>query len=182
MIYILGNGYLANKLNNFDYKNKKIVKSINEINADVEEIWHFASPNSSQNPERLIDSIKLTYDLINKFPDVFIVFGSSEAIDNDDTLYASVKKTIEMLLIENHKKYLIYRIPRVYSADRTSGLIKALKDKSYIDMNKVMKFITDDEFCLWFLENINKKNIIIKYPIEDQISLKIKDIKSMFKI
>lgn len=183
MIYILGNGYLAKKIYKKYPTNKKIVKSLDEIGNDITEIWHFASPNSSENPERLIDSIKLTYDLIKKFPDVKIVFASSEAVNVDKTLYANVKKTIESLLIENHKKYLIYRIPRVYSADRKSGLIKTLKDGEFVgDMNKTIKFITDDEFCSWFMENINKENIIIEYPSSEQISLKIKDIKSMFKI
>ena len=178
MIYILGNGYLANK-----FKNKKIVKNIDEIKDDVTEIWHFASPNSSKNPERLIDSIILTYNLIKKFPGIRIVFASSEAVNNDDTLYSSVKKTIEKLIIENHKNYLIYRIPRVYSTDRNSGLIKVLKDNKFTgDMNKTIKFITDDEFCLWFIENINKENTIIEYPSSKQISLKIKDIKVMFNI
>lgn len=178
MTYILGNGYLANK-----FKHQKIVKNIDEIGNDVTEIWHFASPNSSENPERLIDSIKLTYNLIKKFPDIKIVFASSEAVNVDKDLYSNVKKTIESLLIENHKNYKIFRIPRVYSADRNSGLIKTLKDGEFVgDMNKTIKFITDDEFCLWFMENINKENTIIEYPTSEQISLKIKDIKSIFKI
>lgn len=44
------------------------------------------------------------------------------------------------------KSYTILNIPRVYSKDRDTGLIKALKNKVEMDKSKILEYIDIKEF------------------------------------
>lgn len=69
-------------------------------------------------------------------------------IDNSGYLkeYLCLKHLNSTKIREFCKSYTILNIPRVYSSDRNSGLIKALKNKVQMDKSKVLEFIDIEEF------------------------------------
>ena len=105
-----------------------------------------------------------------------IVYYSSEAVTEENSLYSFFKKIHERLL---RKSDLILRIPRVYSKDRNKGLIKILKDKKYKgSKNTKIKYITDSDFKDFYLRNLDKEGIV-KYDSTYRVNT-VKEIEELF--
>lgn len=86
-----------------------------------------------------------------------IVYYSSEAVEVENSKYAFFKKLHEKML---RKTDLIIRIPHVYSADRDKGLIKVLKDGTFVgDKDILLEYITDTDFREYFIRVCDKEGI-----------------------
>lgn len=155
----IGNGYLLNHLSKYidiDITNKRLNEvTINDIK-DYDEIFLFASPISDNDMKDVKIGIKtMTNDTIKVIDmidslDKKIIFASSEAIYDLDSVYALCKKIIECYLEDKH---LILRIPRVYSSDRDKGLIKKLKKKTFIGYKtEILEYMDIED---WVKETIS---------------------------
>ena len=105
-----------------------------------------------------------------------IVYYSSEAVTEENSLYSFFKKIHESLL---RKSDLILRIPRVYSKDRNKGLIKILKNKTYLgSKNTKIKYITDSDFRDFYLRNLDKDGVV-KFDSTYRVNT-VKEIEDLF--
>lgn len=105
-----------------------------------------------------------------------IVYYSSEAVTEENSLYSFFKKIHERLL---RKSDLILRIPRVYSKDRNKGLIKILKNKTYLgSKNTKIKYITDSDFRDFYLRNLDKEGVV-KFDSTYRVNT-VKEIEDLF--
>lgn len=84
-----------------------------------------------------------------------MVYASSEAVrcNDPDTHYKQTKSIAEGLL--DPSKDLIWRIPRVYSWDRSRGLIAELKEGLMPKPNNTLMWVKLEDFKKDFLESLN---------------------------
>ena len=126
-------------------------------------VMHFGSPIDSSNLKRLKDSEHKCYELVDycKKTNKHFVFASTMGIYDLSNEYEKSKLRQEQYIKENLSNFCILRIPRVYSSDRNKGLIKLLKENKVplTDFNKVLEYITIQEFQKWFFEKYKSNGI-----------------------
>lgn len=195
MILVTGeNGYLGKAFINY-YKYFKGFGStiitlseylINPCPNKLSKIIHFAGvsdKNDFKNTTKMIDSmIILTQQLVDIAGQYGIefVFASSVAAEKDLDRYGTYKRTMEYYITDTLQNYKILRIPRIYSSDRSKGLIKFLKDDTVPkkDYNKEIEFLDLNNFLpqlyyIIFKETANRKYYFKR--LETKTILEIKE-------
>lgn len=158
-----------------------------------DELWHFSCvlPDSSKSERGYRDSLyhnlQITKRLIetcNTLGVKLIYAGSkgSKHIKNPNSrqqLYNCVKWMSEDMIIEFSKDYLILEIPRVYSSNRPTGLIRTLRRNEFVgSMDSIVEFQDLSDFVLETSTISNTKKIH-KYKHNLQ-KLTIKEIESKY--
>ena len=160
-------------------ENSYLIKHIKKY-LDKNTTYFFASPIDTKNFKNIVrtftSNILLVKALLHKNK---IVYASSIAV-SDKSLYGLNKRFCEFLIKKFSKKYLILRIPRVYSQDRNKGLIKNIKDNRipYSDLSNLVEFIDINDFIKWFRNN-KHKNGILSYDLP-KYKLTISNIKKLY--
>lgn len=146
------------------------------INYGFDQVWHFGSKNAeSKNIAYIIEKGTRNVITFTKTQNAKLVYASSMGIFQERrNVYEQAKKnaTMEVVHTVEHVNLII---PRVYSKDRKSGLIQAIKDKNKLDLHKTMFFIKIDEFTNQFFEAIKGKNI--EYRFNRLVSKTIEEIR-----
>lgn len=168
MDIFFGYGYLGKHL--FNENEIKVCKDLNGIksfinedfnntkvfNSNIKNLWYFASPQKFEtisDKSRLYETYFLTDEIIKicNLYNIHLIFANSLGvyeIDKSEYLkeYLCLKHLNATKIRENCKSYTILNIPRVYSKDRDTGLIKALKNKVGMDKSKILEYIDIKEF------------------------------------
>ena len=199
IFYLNGtSGYIGGELlKELLLKNKKVVTENRRLK-DMKYSGFFiqiASPSDKDDFENklemkksMIDDVKHNINISIKNNLVFI-FCSSIAAEEMNNQYGIYKKDIENILIEYSKiynlKYLILRIPRIYSKDRPKGLMKQLRNNEVPekDFSNVIHFMELPKFIKKLAKIISgkiPKNKIIKFKKLKKLS--IIDIKKRYEL
>ena len=151
--YLMGNLIpLLNDIDNvkiFTLENERIINNKQKLNdyllslPDLDFIIHFGGPSDNDDFQdeynvacTMVDG---TINLVNyaEVKGCQFIYASSMAIEeinwdsNDYTIYKlAMERYIQATL--HPSRYLILRIPRVYSSDRNKGLMKRLKDNTFV--------------------------------------------------
>lgn len=150
------NGFLlSNILKHFDY----------EFSDTPDVIFQFGSPIDGLTPDNQI-KLDLALAQTQKFCDnkrqmSHIIFASSEGLNDfqdygNDPYYYDTKIAQERLIYQNFWRATVLRIPRVYDPIRQKGLMQRIRENNIDNYNKVIKYITLDEFINWFFECLYK--------------------------
>ena len=180
-----GKGYLCSNLCNAipgEYEHLSYdVRGINDVMIpEHDSILHFACPSDRdgfQDKKRLVTTIiDGTCNLVNisnKFGSK-LIFASSKSVERDPEKYASyidvyadLKLAMEHYIQAVCKKYVILRIPRVYSPCRDKGLMKCIKNNEIPprDMDNIVEYITLDNFVNQTKLMLHEENVICNYTI-----------------
>lgn len=180
-----------------DISDKDLMNEIKYKNENIDCIIHFASPSDSNdfaNKQRTCSTmIDGTINLVDiaVYHNSKFIFASSKAvnevnhsIDND---YAKFKMAMECYITSFLDKVLILRIPRVYSKGRNKGLIKKLKDGTFIgDLNqKIDEVLFLDSFVFqseMLFNNFFNNKINGIYYYSGTNTYQIKNLKDRFQI
>lgn len=142
---MLGAGYLGSAIIQSIPREWYIAKSIDDIyrinkTYAIDEIWNFACPtdNFEANLDKLLDTVELSRKCVefctnNNIKLIYASSWGSQTIQFStgyEKLYGALKLVGEYIS-QQLPNSLILRIPRVYSLDKTKGLIKELKDGTY---------------------------------------------------
>ena len=158
---MLGAGYLGSEIVAKIPRNWHIAKSIDDINRlngiyGISEVWNFACPTDDfeANFDRLIDTVELARNCA-KFcaeNDVKLIYASSwgsqyiHFTSGFEKLYGALKLVNEFIT-QQCPNSMILRIPRVYSYDKSKGLIKELKEGTYKgELLEIRDFMTLGDF------------------------------------
>lgn len=126
------------------------VENINDVEKytsyDFNYIFHFGSPNNMNGAiENIIQGTNNIVALANQ-QKAKLVYASTKGIREEHlNKYEQAKKTATMIVKHSCQSFVILIIPRVYSRDRSDGLIGAIKNGSVLD-NKVLTYLTLKEF------------------------------------
>ena len=182
-----GRGYLAGGLYNIlcDTENCRIHHGDVRQSVhyqDISTILHFASP--SEHPE-FLDRSRTRSTIINgtlnmlelaKQNDAKFVFASTMGVCDvqPDNIYTSCKLKMENYIKSVYNNYIILRIPRVYSKCRKKGLMRRIRDNTVpeADMDRMIEFITLDDFIVQTLPVLPKCNITHEYEITQRRSIR----------
>ena len=122
-------------------------------------VIHFGSPScreefTPESTKQMVNDVKNLLKL-NK-P---IVFASSVGVripgDEIQELYNEAKRQCEKLIVDSGVPYIILRIPRVYGAQRTKGLVQYTRDNKIDDWNKTLEYLDIDDFVKETAEFLN---------------------------
>ena len=178
------NGYLASSL--YEHIQGPKIKFEGDVRnyqefSNIETILHFASPSDIygfKNKKKLTTTIlNGTINMVKlaEATGAKLIFASTMGVvdvDVNDT-YSSCKLAAEHLVQCSCQKYLILRIPRVYSPCRRGGLMRQLREKTipHNDKCKYIKFITLDDFIEQTLSVLKFTNIIHEYNITRSMTI-----------
>lgn len=146
---------LSNILKHFNY----------EFSDTPDVIFQFGSPIdglSTNNQIKLDLALAQTQKFCeNARQTTHIIFASSEGLNDfqdysNDPYYYDTKIAQERLIFQNFWRATILRIPRVYDPSREDGLMQRIREGNIDDSNKIIKYITLDEFINWFFECLYK--------------------------
>ena len=161
----------------FYYYQGDVLEYNNEY-IDIDMIIHFASPSDSLEfadrektartiVEGTINMVKLAKKINAK-----LIYASSEASINPQNDYGVFKLAMERYIESNMSNYQILVIPRVYGTEREKGLIKKLKEKTFIgSKDQILEYIDINDFLEQTYDSINtdKKYIIYNNKIKKSI-------------
>jgi nucleoside-diphosphate-sugar epimerase len=143
---------------------------------------HFAFPSDSEDFKNIENMRNILKYSIKLFDEAMkngdrIIFASSEAVLEDESWYACNKKVLEYY-IKDYENKLILRIPRVYGKNRNKGLIKKLKNNTYVgDKNKIIEFMDIND---WINETLNIIGYNITYRYKNKQRKTVKEIKERY--
>lgn len=143
---MLGAGYLGSAIIENIPRNWFVATSANHAiqlakSYGSDEIWNFACPTDDfeANFDRLLDTVDLTKECAKFCADngVKLIYASSWGSQYIHLSYGLEKlygalKLVNEFICQQLPNSLILRIPRVYSLDKNKGIIKELKDGTYI--------------------------------------------------
>ncbi len=123
-----------------------------------DQIWHFGSTNNKeQYTEYIIPGTHNAISFANAQKAKLVYASTMGILSADKNSYELAKKT-STVMINNSialTKRLVLIIPRIYSKDRNSGLVKAIKDnKSLINNN--LQYLTINSFVKQFYISLTK--------------------------
>lgn len=159
--FMFGKGYLGKEVIKNIPGYWVIAKSLKDIKNDIyakgTEIWYFACPtdNFKEDKERLYDSLEITRELTELcwLYEYKLIYANSMGAYNIDAekdkyqkCYNALKLVNTTIIEESGCQYLILDIPRVYSYDKPSGLIKRLKDGTFKGKDFEVEFILLQDF------------------------------------
>ena len=174
----------SRKIDNFQIKDTEIFINFSSP-SDVDDF-----KNVPMMIQSMLDEVYNNIKICNQKKVKFVFCSSIATEENELNIYGAFKLAIEKFLESKILpiEYLIIRIPRVYSKDRSKGLMKLLREDrvSKEDMIKTVEFIDIEDFIQEFNNIINKfyknelQNETIKiYPT---FMATIKDIKELYKL
>lgn len=185
---IFGNGYLMKHLipSIGDCYFASNLQEVEEILASniIRNVWYFACPtdlNKTLNKCKLIQTPKLTLDLIelcNESGSKLIYASSEGALNIEDSriwqkAYNALKFVNTLQITELCDEYLILYIPRVYSADRTSGLMELLRKGQIPKVDKKLEYLDVKDFVYFTLKALESNAKEFFYPKEKSTILGI---------
>ena len=172
------NGYLARAIIEQLQHGNNIIEYREDVRKckrfdQIDIIIHLASPSDKrgfQNKHKTITTIINgtinMVELANKHK-AKLVFASTMGVYtfNIDDEYCSCKRAMEHYVKACCKRYLILRIPRVYSSCRSKGLIASLKRNSVpvVDLSKSLEYIDLKEFTEQFKNVLYRDNITYEF-------------------
>ena len=143
--------------------------------SDIDTVIHFAGPSDtfdfSDRKKTVTTIVDGTINLLKiaKLNSAKFVFASTMGVYHTatDDLYGSCKLAMEQYIKNTHNDYIILRIPRVYSKCRSKGLMKKIRRNMIPlhDHNKIIEYITLQEFIDQTKNILYKQNIIHEYNI-----------------
>ena len=145
-------------------------------------IFHAGSPAGIENYSNefiktsIITGTKNAVALSNKLDCPLINF-STRGIYNVSNVYEKTKKVSYVEVIHSCNKFINLIIPRVYSKDRTKGLISKL-DNIHKDLDKEIQYITIEDFLdrLYKVFWLDKEEYFFPFR-----SNTIQELKTLFK-
>jgi dTDP-4-dehydrorhamnose reductase len=170
------NGYLASNLckvlqhdtvmYNSDVRNLIEFDNINTI-------LHFACPSDVKEFEdvaktttTIIHGVSNMINIANK-NNAKLVYASTMGVYHIDVCdaYSSCKLAAEFLIKSTCRKYLILRIPRVYSPCRRKGLMRQLREGTVNpdDMHRSVEYLPLTDFLIQTKNILNEHNIVYEY-------------------
>jgi len=167
VLFIGSTGYLgSNILKNKKIKNYNITcfegRVQNKIEfekykTDFDQVWHFGSTNNKDGEvDYILPGVKNTIEYCN-IKNAKLIYASTMGIFTEHKNIYEENKKISTVMINNSlslNKRNILLIPRVYSKDRDSGLVKAIKENHKL-VNTTLQFLTIDQFVDQFFKKIN---------------------------
>lgn len=139
----------------------------------IDIILHFASPSDR---EEFNDTVKTTTTILDGTINMVhladkhnakLIFASTMGVYtyNIDDIYCSCKRAMEHYVKANCNKYLILRIPRVYSACRSKGLIKLLRNNSVPidDYANLIEYMDLSVFVEQFQHALPQENCVYEF-------------------
>ena len=180
-------GYLGSNLTNHLSTNNTVhsysgdVRSYKPYN-NLDIVIHFASPSDDY---EFTDTHKTVTTIIDgslnmlklaSINDAKFVFASTMGVHNTNIAdtYCACKLAVEKYIMFTYNKYMILRIPRVYSKCRKKGLMRKLREKIVpdADMLKVVEYLPLQEFIDQTLTVLNTTKTIYEYCNLRQRTLK----------
>ena len=183
--FLLSNLLKELDIENVDHLNIKELDKFNPNNYDkITEVYHFAFPSSSDEwEEKLTKSLDQSLSFVRSFENfqdsknVKFIFASSMAVDeliktqkfdsnNFQDLYAGYKAILEYAVTTIFDDVIILRIPRVYGKDRNKGLLKKLREGTFIgDKTKVIEYMDINDWVSETKDFLkNHKSPSISFP------------------
>lgn len=154
---------------------------------NIDMVIHMASPIDNADIKKTASTIiEGTINMLNfaKQQNAVFVFASTMGVygNNLNDVYANCKLAMENYIESVYNKYVVLRIPRVYSKCREKGLIRLLKNGSVpeCDMNKIVEFLTLDEFVSQSAKAIHNTNTVYEY--KNTLKKSIYNIKKCLEI
>lgn len=152
---------------------------------NLDGILHFASPSDNtefQDRHRTITTIvdgTTNMLRIARENNCKIVYASTQGVEFIDKVvndYVVSKLCMENYIKVSYNKYVILRIPRVYSKCRKKGLMKQIRENTIAtkDMDNVVNYLNLQEFISQTLPILKLENITHRYNVTR--TEKIKDI------
>jgi nucleoside-diphosphate-sugar epimerase len=187
------NGYLARPIieqlqhGNHIIEYREDVRKHKQFN-QIDLIIHLASPSDRRGFENkhktittIINGTINMVELANKHK-AKLIFASTMGVHtfNIDDEYCSCKRAMEHYIKVCCKRYLILRIPRVYSSCRSKGLIASLKENDVpdSDLDKSLEYIDLSEFIEQFKNILHLNNIT--YEFNNLTQNTISEIRSIY--
>jgi nucleoside-diphosphate-sugar epimerase len=150
--------------------------------SDLDTILHFASPSDH---DEFKDKQKTASTIINgtinllkvaKYNNAKFVFASTMGVYSPviDDVYSTCKLAMENYIKSVYNKYVILRIPRVYSKCRKKGLMRQIRENTIpeTDMNNVVEYITLQDFVNQTLPVLDQTNMTHEYKITQKKSIR----------
>lgn len=161
------------------------IRTLTSISDQIDTIMHFAAPSDIYDfadKERVVTTIvEGTINMVNlaKTHHAKLVFASTMGVYERElsNAYTTSKLAMENYIKSVYNKYIILRIPRVYSKCRRKGLMRQIRENKIPpqDMNNVVEFITLQDFIDQTIPALNKIGTTHEYNITNRRT--IEDIK-----
>jgi len=157
-----------------------------EDNINIDYIIHFGTPSQANDiypdalkKELLEDVFELCH--LANYKNATLIFANSEAVNTIlKSDYIDIKRTSSFIIKQICNAYINLIIPRVYSNDRTKGLIKALKENSFKgDYNNKVNYITIQHFVDMVITLLQQKMTNYDYTFKTT-STTILELKKLF--
>lgn len=152
---------------------------------NVKYVMHFGSVGSvGSNLDRysdkeiqksIINSINNAILYCNATKSILIEASSEAILYNGEDSYTKYKKESHVRVLNSCDKYISYIIPRVYSKDRNTGVIRKLKDSlvPLHDMNNIVNYINIKQFIKQFKKELYyNKNKVVRFKDLHRSTLK----------
>lgn len=178
------NGYLASNLYRYISDTKIIYEGdVREYKkySNIDNILHFASPSDTygfRDKERTTTTIlsgSMNMIRLAQSTGAKLIFASTMGVYNVDIddAYSSCKLAIEHMIQCMCDRYIILRIPRVYSPCRKKGLMRQIREGTVRDSDKCryIDFITIQEFIEQTLPILDHTNVIHEYDVTRHMSI-----------
>jgi len=153
----------------------------------VDMVIHMASPIDNTDIKKtastIIEGTVNMLDFAKQHNAVFVFASTMGVYDNNlNDVYANCKLAMENYIKSVYNKYVVLRIPRVYSKCREKGLVRLLKDGDVpdCDMHKIIEFLTLDEFISQSVTAISNINTVYEY--KNTLRKSIHNIKKCLEI
>jgi len=171
VLFIGGKGYLGkhliNELNTytitlFDGRVENIKDFDKYKSQSFDYIFHFGSTNNERSNTSTI--IPGTHNVIHfaNFIKAKLIYASTKGILQAHNIYEKNKKESTVILLNTCDKYVCLIIPRVYSKDRNSGLIYAIKNNLPLD-NKRIEYLNIECFVKQTINSLKYNKICYHY-------------------
>jgi len=172
------NGYLGSSIIDTLHHHHTIIMYDGDVRNEkrfdqVDMIIHMASPSDrydfQDKCKTVTTIIEGTINMVSlaNIHNAKLIFASTMGVHtfNVDDEYCSCKRAMEHYIKASCDKYLIMRIPRVYSSCRNKGLIKSLKDNTVqnYDMNKTLNYLDLNDFKKQFISSMLLENTIFEF-------------------
>lgn len=181
-------GYLASSIIQTLNKHNEIVSYGGDVriyrqHENIDVIIHFASPSDIYDftdRERTVTTIvDGTINMLKVATDCSakLIYASTMGVYStvmSNNCYSACKLAMEHYIKSIYNNYIILRIPRVYSKCRRKGLMRQIRENIIPekDMDKIIEFITLDDFITQTLPVLSKRNVTHEYDITQEQSIR----------